>query len=253
MAKNDKCTVTDTVLCKWLNKDCKDCYINSLKKDDDIDQMLKSFEVTLSLLPEDFDTLQGEACCFCKGENKNPRDGYAIVDLAHSEPEHKKGMFFGLGKKVRQRIGSMMPVSISICKECRRSFRLVESIKWLSILVITGIGIGLLCVPSIGTAVSGISTALPIGVVLVAAAAGYFLGKVLSNWLVKARSESMAFNVFDVPVGAKMKERGWFTIQDDGDVTRMLFANRPFTRKLADIGYVPDNVGWYSGDSGDIH
>jgi hypothetical protein len=240
MAKNENCAVTDSVLCKWLNKDCKDCYIHTLKKDDDTDQMLKNFEVTLSLLPSEFDELQGETCSFCKGEKKNPRDGYAIVDLAHSEPEHKKGMFFGMGKKVRQRIGSMMPVSISICKECRRAFRMAEALKWLSILVLGGLSVVLLVVPSIGAAVSNVSAALPIGVILVAAALGYFLGKVLSAAYVKAQSRRMVLNVFDIPAGAEMKSKGWFTIQDDGEVTRVLFSKKPYTRKLADIGYKPE-------------
>lgn len=252
MAKNENCAVTDSVLCKWLDKDCKDCYIRTLKKDDDLDQMLSNFEVTLSLLPENFDELQGEYCEFCKGEHRNKRAGYAIVDLAHSEPEHKKGMFFGFGKKVRQRIGSMMPVSVSICKECRRALRFTEAIKWLSILVLCGASIGLLMVPSIGMAVSKVSAALPIAIVLAAGALGYFLGKVLSSVYVRVQSKRMVFNVFDTPVGAEMKRKGWFTIQDDGEVTRVLFSHKPYTRKLADIGYVPDNAGCDSCDSDDM-
>jgi hypothetical protein len=239
MAKNEDCSVSDSVLCKWLDKDCKDCYIHTLKKSDEPKEMLENFQVTLELLPKGFDELQGEKCCFCKGEHKNERAGYAIVDLAHSEPAHMKGMFFGFGKKVRQRIGSMMPVSISICGRCRASFRLAEAFKWLGIVVLGGISVGLLVVPSIGQAVSNVSPALPIGVVLVAAAAGYFLGKLASAAYVKASSERMAFNVFDIPVVGEMKRRGWFTIQDDGDVTRVLFSHKPFTRKLADIGYTP--------------
>lgn len=239
MAKNENCTVTDSLLCKWLNKDCKDCYINTMKKDDEVDQMAKNFEVTLSLLPADFDALQGDTCCFCKDE-KNLRDGYAIVDLAHSEPEYKKGMFFGIGKKVRQRIGSMMPVSVAICAKCRASLRLIEAIKWVSILVLSLVALGLLIVPSIGDAVSAVSPALPIGVVLAAAVVGYFLGKVLTASYMKAQSKRMWFNVFDTKVGAEMKRLGWFTIQDDGEVTRVLFSKKPYTRRLADIEYNPE-------------
>jgi hypothetical protein len=239
MAKNEDCQISDSVLCKWMDKDCKDCYIHTLKKSDEPKEMLGNFQVTLELLPREFDELQGETCCFCKGEHKNERAGYAIVDFAHSEPASMKGMFFGFGKKVRQRIGSMMPVSISICRRCRASLRLVEAFKWIGIVVLGGIGVGLMAIKSIGDAVSTVSPALPIGIVLVAAAAGYFLGKLISAAYVKAQSERMAFNVFDIPVMAEMKRRGWFTIQDDGDVTRLLFSHKPFTRKLADIGYTP--------------
>jgi hypothetical protein len=239
MAKNESCPVTDSLLCKWLDKDCKDCYIHAMKNDGEVDQMAKNFDVTLSLLPADFDALQGDECCFCKGE-KNARDGYAIVDLAHIEPEYKKGMFFGFGKRVRQRIGSMMPVSVSVCKKCRRALRLIEAIKWLSILVFCAISLGLLMVPSIGEAISAVSPALPIGVVLVGAVLGYFLGKLLSAAYVNAQSRRMVFNVFDTKVGAEMKQLGWFTIQDDGQVTRVLFSHKPYTRKLEDIGYQPE-------------
>ncbi len=238
MAKNESCSITDSVLCKWLDKDCKDCYVNTLKKTDEPVEMLKNFQVTLELLPPDFDELQSDHCCFCK-QTPNPRDGYAIVDLAHSEPANMKGMFFGFGKKVRQRIGSMMPVSISICRQCRASLRLTEAFKWLGIVVLGGISVGLLVIPSIGEAVSAVSPALPIGIVLAAAALGYFLGKLSSSLYIKAKSDKMAFNVFEIPVVAEMKRRGWFTIQDDGEVTRLLFSHKPFTRKLADLGYTP--------------
>jgi len=239
MAKNENCQITDSVLCKWLDKDCKDCYVHTLKKSDEPKEMLSNFQVTLELLPQKFDELQSEECCFCKGEHKNPRDGYAIVDLAHNEPAHMKGMFFGFGKKVRQRIGSMMPVSISICKRCRASFRMAEAFRWIGIILLGGVAVGLMAVPSIGEAVSKVSQALPIGIVLVAAAVGYFVGKLLSIAYVKVASQRMAFNVFDIPVVDEMKRRGWFTIQDDGEVTRLLFSHKPFTRKLADIGYMP--------------
>ncbi len=236
MGKNENCAASDSVLCKWLDRDCKDCYIHSVKKDE-AEEALNNFNITLSLLPEGFDDLQGEQCAFCKGEQKNPRDGYAVIDLAHAEPEYKRGMFFGFGKKVRQRIGSLMPVSISVCRRCRTSFRIVETMKWLSILVFVGIPIALMCIPSIGKAIKGVSPALPFGIVLAAAAVGYYLGKVFSGLYVKANSKRMAFNIFDIPAGAEMKEKGWFPLQDDGDVTHILFSKKSHTRKLSEIGF----------------
>jgi hypothetical protein len=62
---------------------------------------------------------------------------------------------------------------------------------------------------------------------------------VFSNLYVKAKSGKTAFNIFDIPLGAEMQRKGWFTMQDDGEVTRVLFSKKPYTRKLADIGYKP--------------
>lgn len=230
MPKNEKCVVTDSTICKWLNKDCKDCYINEIKDDSDAQKALFDFEITLSLLPDGFDTLQSEECCFCVNE-PGRRAGYAAIDLAHKEPEHKRGMFFGMGKKVRQRIGSLLPVSISICARCRGNFRMAESLKWLMILVFGGIAVALCFLPAIN-----LSPALPYGVVLLGILIGYVAGKIASSVYVNKKSAQTRFNVYDIPVCAKMRENGWFTVQDEGSVTRFLFSRKPMIKRLCDMG-----------------
>ncbi len=230
MPKNEKCVVTDSTICKWLDKDCKDCYINGINDDSDVQKALSDFEVTLSLLPDGFDTLQSEECCFCVNE-PGRRASYATIDLAHKEPEHKRGMFFGIGKKVRQRIGSLLPVSISICKPCRNNFRVAESLKWLMILVFGGIAVGLCLLPAINA-----NPALPYGVILLGILIGYVAGKIASAVYVNKKSARTRFNVFDIPVCAKMRENGWFTVQDEGSVTRFLFSKKPMIRRLCDVG-----------------
>ena len=238
--KNEKCVISDSSLCKWMDKDCKECYINALKHDDEAEKALETFEVMLSLLPDSFDDLLAEQCCFCTGE-KNKRAGYANIELGHSEPEHKKGMFFGFGKKVRQRIGSLMPLSISICRECRRSFRMVEAIKWLSIIVFVGIAILLIMIPPLGTAISDASPALPYGVLIAGGLIGYIIGKVASDRFIQAKSRKMVFNVFDIPVCADMKQRGWFALQDDSLVSRFIFSKNTKVKRVGDLKKTDEN------------
>ena len=228
MAKNDDCVITDSALCKWIGKDCRDCYIHSIKSDDDVKKALEGFETTISLLPEDFDDLQGEKCQFCKGEPKK-RAGYALADLAHSEPKHEKGMFFGFGKKVRQRIGSLMPLSISICRDCRRSYRLSDAIKWLVSFVFIAVALIVLTLTSLG---AGLNEAIVFGILILAAAIGYFLGKLLSDLYVKSKSSDMHFNIFEIPICAKMKDSGWFAMQEN---QRLVFSKKTHTKKIKDI------------------
>jgi hypothetical protein len=230
MPKNAQCHVSDSELCRWIDKDCGDCYIDGLKHKDDSEKMLSDFRVTLSLLPEDFDTLQGDECGFCKGETKKPRAGYAIIDLAHSEPESKKGMFFGLGKKVRQRIGSLMPVSISICRSCRRNLRMAEYLKWIVVAALVGLAIGLCFIPAINAI-----PALPYGVVIAGFLAGYLLSRLVSDAYMKAKSRETAFNVFEIPVCRKMQEAGWFVMQDSGPASRFIMSRKPYTKKLSGL------------------
>lgn len=240
MPKNEKCLVSDSVLCRWIGKDCKDCYVSGMKEESDAKKVLEDFEVTLSLLPEDFDSLQSDTCGFCKDEAR-PRACYAVIDLAHRDPEHKRGAIFGLGKKVRQRIGSMFPVSISICKQCRQSFRIAETLKWVMLLIFGGIAMGLCFIPEINS-----NQVMPYVVILVGLLIGYVTGKILSAAYVNKKSAKTWFNVFDIPVCAKMREAGWFTIQDEGSVTRFIFAKKPMVKKLSDFdikpGKTPENI-----------
>jgi len=248
MAKNENCVVTDTSVCKWLNKDCKDCYINKMKHDDDRQDALTGFEVLLSMLPDDFDSLGGEKCVFCKKDPK-PRAGYALIDLGNKDPESKRGMFFGIGKKVRQRIGSMVPMSLSICKDCRRTFRLYEGIKWLSVVAFLALAIILVSIPSTSISVSETTSMMPYFIVIGGAVVGYFVGKLITMRFIRAKAKQTYVNIFDIPVCGQMQERGWFLIQDTGEITRYIFSKKPMIRKTAGLKQVADKKEEFSQTS----
>ncbi len=196
MAKNIKCAISDSSLCRWIGKDCTECHINSIKHDDDIKKALESFEVTLSLLPEDIDELLGEECQFCKGE-KRKRAGYALADLAHAEPKTETGMFFGLGKKIRRKVGSIMPLSISICAECRRALRVPDIIKWMTPVLFLAAAVIVLAMPSITKGMGGgMLLAVLAGVLLV----GYLIGKAAAGAYMRSKSSKTRFNVFEIPI-----------------------------------------------------
>lgn len=236
MPKNKDCVVTDSAICKWLDKDCRDCYLHGMKDDSEAKKVLSDFEVTLSLLPDNYDSLQADTCSFCR-ENPKPRTGFATTDLAHSEPEHKRGMFFGMGKRVRQKIGSLLPISISICGDCRRAFRTAETLKWAMMLVFGGIALGLCFIPAINA-----NPVLPYVAILAGILVGYVTGKIASAAYVEKMSSRTRFNVFDLPVCAQMKEDGWFPVQDEGPVTRFLFTRKPMMKRLCDVGIERANI-----------
>lgn len=231
MTKNDKCAVSDSPLCRWIDKDCADCHINGFKHDDDVKKAAEDFEVTLSLLPDDVDVLMGDECQFCKGE-KRARAGYALIDLAHPEPKSETGMFFGLGKKIRRKVGSIMPLSISICSECRKAFILTDIIKWICTAAGLGISAAVLLAFPLPASVN---QAITLGIVVVATLAGYLIGKAASAAYVRAKSRDVRFNVFDIPICAEMKEAGWFTVQDDTPVTKFIFSRKPHTKLVNNI------------------
>ena len=231
MPKNKNCAITDSPLCQWLDKDCERCYINSLKNDEAKQEALNSFEVMLSLLPDDFDELSGEKCQFCR-KNPKKRAGYAVTDLGHAEPKTMKGMFFGIGKKVRRRIGSMVPLNISICKDCRRTFRLTEGIRWISIILLTAIAIVIVSLPSFSSRFDASASVVPYAVVAGGLLLGYIIGKLATAQYIKAKSRQTYLNIFEIPICAKMQEDGWFLVQDNPGVTRFIFSKKPVLHKI---------------------
>lgn len=228
MAKNNDCPISDSSLCQWINRSCDNCYVSTLKKSDQAISAMEDFEVTLSLLPSDFDKLQGEECQFCIGEKKK-RAGYANIDFAHSEPKSETGMFFGLGKKVRRRVGSYVLASISICRSCRTSMFIAGMLKWLLCIVVFAIAAAVVSIPSITAALN------EFGVLFVLAASvalGYFIGSVISNAYIKAKKDKVRFDVFQIPVCARMKERGWFLMQDN---PKFIFSKKSQTGMIGKI------------------
>ncbi len=230
MAKNEKCAASDSALCRWIGKDCGECHIRSVKHDDEVKKLTQDFEVTMSLLPDDIDDLMGQDCQLCKGERR-PRSGYALIDLAHQEPKSETGMFFGLGKKVRRKVGSLMPLSISVCGKCRKILRISELLKWISAAVFLAIAIAALAIPGLRALGEGILFAMVAAGVLL----GYLAGKAVSAAYVKAKSKDVRFNVFEIPICAKMQDAGWFTMQDDTPVTRYIFSRRPHMKAVKNI------------------
>lgn len=228
MQKNENCSISDSILCKWINKDCKKCFVVIMRKEDQAVKLLDDFKVTLSMLPEDFDELQGDCCQFCKGE-KGRRFGYIIADMAHTEPKSITGMFFGFGKKIRRKVGSYLVTSISICRSCRKTMLLTELLRWIPAIVAFGIAATFVSLPSTGSSLDELTT---LGILALSILAGYIAGALISRLYADRKKKNTRFDVFEIPICAKMKETGWFTMQDG---TRYIFSKKPQTRRIIDI------------------
>ena len=116
MAKNARLRQSPTACCAngWI-RTARTAISIRIKKDDDVDQMLKNFEVTLSLLPAGFDELQGDKCAFCKGEIIRTRaPDMPSSTLRTASPKTRRACSSGLGKKVRTAQSRfLMPISAS--------------------------------------------------------------------------------------------------------------------------------------------
>ncbi len=222
--KNTQCTIKDSALCNWVHKeDCANCYVMELSNDEQADA-LKRWEVTQSLLPDDVDALhQSETCLFCV-KDPLPRSCYATLDIANPEPESKKGMFFGIGKKVRSRIGSLIPLAISCCSRCRKVFFMADAIRYTTPLVFLVIGILLTLIPPVHSLLNAAGALMSTLFVVAMFLIGILAGRVFFNLYVKNKGREVRLNVFDIPIVAKMQDMGWFLLEGEGPVTKLIFS-----------------------------
>lgn len=225
---DDSCPVRGSNLCwKFANSTgCDACYINGLKEKHAKDEASERWEQTVRLLPKNIDELADlDTCWFCVGE-KEPADGYAVVDMANPEPYSTKGMFFGFGKKVRTPVGSLVSLHIAICKKCRRAFRMVEFLQIACLIGMVALAIGLLAVPRIAQPMVNLFVLLPVVFLALMAGAGYAIGRSAAMAYMRRKSSEVNFDIGTIPLVASMLSRDWFFFQTDHGMPRMSFTKK---------------------------
>lgn len=211
------CPLLGSELCDFAGcEGCDKCFMAEPAKGSDPQKLMDSWRVTLHYLPDDVDRLHtSDDCWFCKGEEKGKKGSYALVDLAHPEPAHMKGMFFGLGKKVRSHVGSLVQLPIGICPQCAQRMRMVNIIRWgcIALGLVLALVVGL--VPAIANALSKVHFLLPLVAFVLLIVAGFVAGKLASANYQKKAEEKTEFDVFKLPYLSEMKSKGWFGLQDE--------------------------------------
>ena len=234
LGKEDECPIRGSELCYWLGEgNCDTCYVSRIKLAEDRERMLKNWRITLSNLPEDFDSLgNSETCVLTKGEPVKA-DCYASCYMAHPDPPAKKGIILGFGKKIRIPVGSMVNMHMAISKKCRNRFRLMSFIEVIMTLVLGAIAAVIVCSPAVTSLFtqSGVHVIIGLMIVIGAGIGGYFLGKKLRTYLRKKYSREMCVDLREVPIIKEMMDRGWFFYDNakggKGDPAKMeLFFDR---------------------------
>ena len=199
------CEIRGEAACDFLGSGgCKECplYKQNVRQFERRN-INKIWEVTLTNLPDDVDKFhEAEECFFCKKEKKNKRAAYAIVEIAHPDPPHESGEMFGIGKKVRRPVGSMIQVPVAVCKDCKRR---------LDLLIRYG------------------GDLLPILIFLLLIALGYQGGKFCERALSRKYQKEMHLRFFEIPETKELQELGWFTQDEEGKGKMFVKKNKPRT------------------------
>ena len=235
MPNNPNCKLSGTRYCQLLNMgSCDHC---TIRGSDEMDRFMEDMDVYEGLLPEGgvARLFTDNKCQFCKTEEKGDRSGYAIIDMAHPLP--KRVQKWLLGKRTL-RIGTMIPVQMSICSKCRRRFMFIEYLP-VAVPVLLGlIGLLLFSTQGIGGALANINSMLPFFIWVALIAAGILLGRALSNGLRRKYSTEMYTEALEHPVLAEMVEKGWTTLTKQTH-TKLLFSKSRMARGLGTAVDVP--------------
>lgn len=227
---NTECPLHGSEYCRRLNMiKCEVCPSNPDKSH--AEQVRADLDTIAALLPaEDLSTLfQGDRCVLCRGEAK-PRACYALTDLGNAKPEREGRNF--LGMKTKLRIGSLLPVQMSCCKDCRQNYQVISYLRILVPFLAAVVMLALLSIVSIRESLAARHVLLPLGLFLLVVGAAVVLSRVLEGRLRKRYEKETYLNILEQPFLAKMAEQGWFEIQRGKVSSQLIFAKERLKQGL---------------------
>ena len=128
---NKDCELYGKNICSYVGSEgCETCFLKDFDgKKSSRNSAYEAWQITLGNIPAEVDELHtSKKCQFCIDEPKDA-ECYGIIDMGHPEPEHRKGMFFGFGKKIRSEMGSMVSFPVACCKDCRRRYHTKDVLR----------------------------------------------------------------------------------------------------------------------------
>ncbi len=211
----ENCPIKGRNLCDFVGSEgCENCTLTQTGKKVSAEDFADSWDVTVSLLPDEIDSLHDtETCSFCKGE-KGDKIGYEYICLKHKEPLHKKGMFFGFGPKMDSDVGSLIDLPVSVCKKCKARFAVDKYITLIGSVAGAALALIILfAIPGVEKALTDIFWAIPLLIFIALTAAGFAISFFTRKSLRKKYAEEMYIDPAELPVIKKMLENEWKFMQ----------------------------------------
>ena len=226
---NASCPFYGTKYCAALNMEsCGGCVVSEENAAD----IAKDIDAVLNMLPEGgiYPFFSGDECMLCKGETKNKADCYAMIDLGNPEPKREKRNV--LGMKTKAEVGSILPLQLSCCKECRRRYSNISG-RHITVTLITAIAMfALLNFKPIGETIANVHMGLPLALFIAAVLGAWFICRASRKNLIKKYSELTWLKVLDIPGVDELAAKNWFEMDPGKDVSRLIFSKEPLKRGL---------------------
>ena len=201
--------------CKKLNmKSCRTCTVTN----DNAAGIKADIDAIESLMPEGGMArfFEGEECVLCKGERKNRADCYAMADIGHPEPKREGRNAIGL--KTKLRIGSMLPVQLSCCSNCRKKHNAASNREAAVTLTVAIIMLAVLNFTPTAEAIAAIGSYMPLLLFVIVVGGTWLIGRASRKNMIKKFSETTCMDIFEVPGLDEFKAKGWFEISPYKDM-----------------------------------
>lgn len=219
-AKKNACALGGTRYCALLNmRSCEKCTVRGTV---DIEQVRQDLDLYETLLPEEGVSrlFLSHECQFCRSEPKGARHGYAILDMAHPEPQRLQRRLFM--NRVTE-FGTMIPLQFAVCRRCRRRFLWIEYAAVVLPVLFGLAGLGVLMLDGVRDALSRRLAAGPFLLWAGVLAIGALAGALVSSAARRRYDRDMVANVLEHPVVRDMLRLGWTPITKQSR-TKLLFS-----------------------------
>jgi len=230
---NTDCQLYGSYHCALLHMEsCESCTVGTASAEE-AESLKRKLDVTDSLMPEGGVSclFTSQECLLCKGEEKGARACYANTDIGHVEP--KTPTRNAIGIKITARTGSLVPLQIACCAQCKRRLLMVDYLPNVLAVGFSLLALILLSIDTLREALMGIHSFLPTLVFLVAVLVSITGTRFLRRGFIARAQEKTWLRALDLPELAGMRERGWFEINAGGDgLTRFVFAKKRIRQGL---------------------
>lgn len=225
---NTDCPLFGSEYCRKLNMDsCKSCTVTS----SNAEGIKADIDAIESLLPEGGVSrfFTGSKCVLCKGE-PNDADCYAMTDIGNPQPEREGRNALGL--KTKLRVGSMLPLQFSCCSACRKRHAAAANREVIITLAAAIIMLALLNFVPTAEAIAYLGSAVPLLSFIAVVGGVWLICRATRRRRIKKYSELTCMDIFEVQGMEELRERGWFEIYPNKDMSRLVFSKEPLRRGL---------------------
>lgn len=228
---NEACRLHGSAYCAMLNMEsCASCTVCSESEEKD-EAIRADLDVILSNMSDHsmHALFAGDDCLFCKGEPLKKK-WYALTDIAHVQPRRKKATLLGIARE--SRVGTVLPIQIACCEDCRKRFLTLEYVRPLTGTIAAALSLVVLSVRRFREPIAALAEILPFAIFLAVTAIGILAGKIIKGRLRKKYGALMHMGIMELPILHDMAERGWFELTPTEGMSRLVFSKTPIKQGL---------------------